>query len=291
MGVRPAAVKLLVFLYIMQPSSSLFSQYQTFQNSRVKPEDYVKRYSTDLGIDDAKARVKGARTAIRATEDTIAAAPSSVAGRTSGSLVTDAQRNRLVQNEVAPLQEIMRTQSGAFGDASQDLTSLSSELDKRVGYGLQADDQQANTLLTLYQAASEAEKQAEAKRQWEAQMAEQKRQFDEQLRASERASARAAAAAATPSFGGGKSGGAGASGDFGATDPVQQAAYNDVASRMGQSDAAIKSDYNATLKSAGYGNAKDKIKIQIYHKLRPDLFGGSAVPARAVADNWKDLSY
>lgn len=269
----------------MQPSSSLFQQYQTFQNSRTKPEDYVKRYSTDLGVDDAKARVKSARTAIRATEDTISAAPEGVAGRTSGSLVTDAQRNRLVQNEVAPLNEIMRTQSNAFGDASQDLSTLGSELDKRVGYGLQSDDTQANTLLTLYQAATEQEKQAEARRQWEAQMAEQKRQFDEQAKAS----ARAAAAAASPSFGGkgGAAGGAGVT----KTDPVQQAAYNDVASRMGQSDGAIKSDYQATLKSAGYGNAKDMQKIQIYHKLRPDLFGGSAVPAQAVVSNWKDLSF
>lgn len=271
----------------MQPSSSLFQQYQTFQNSRTKPEDYVKRYSTDLGVEDAKARVKSARTAIRSTEDTIAAAPESVAGRTGGSLVTDAQRNRLTQNEIAPLNEIMRIQSGAFSDANADLTTLGSELDKRVGYGLQADDTQANTLLTLFQAASEAEKQAEARRQWEAQMAEQKRQFDE----AQKASARAAAAAASPSFGGGKSGGAGASGSFGATDPVQQAAYNDVAGRMGQSDGAIKSDYNATLKSAGYGNARDMAKIQIYHKLRPDLFGGSAVPAKAVVSNWKDLSF
>ena len=270
----------------MQPSSSLFQQYQQFQQNRVKPEDYVKRYSTDLGVDDAKARVKSARTAIRATEDTISAAPEGVAGRTSGSLVTDAQRNRLVQNEVAPLQEIMRTQSNAFGDASQDLTTLGSELDKRVGYNLQSDDTQANSLLTLYQAASEAEKQAEARRQWEAQMAESKRQFDEQ----QKASARAAAAAASPSFGGGK-GGAAASTGVTKTDPVQQAAYNDVASRMGQSDGAIKSDYAATLKSAGYGNVKDQQKIQIYHKLRPDLFGGSAVPAQAVVSNWRDLSF
>lgn len=263
----------------MQPSSALFGQYQAFQQNRVKPEDYVKRYSTDLGVDDAKERVKSARTAIRSTEDTIAATPDSVAGRTGGSLVTDAQRNRLVQNEVAPLNEIMRTQSSAFGDASQDLSTLSNEVDKRVGYGLQSDDTQANTLLTLYQAASEKEKQDEARRQWEAQMAEQKRQFDEQ----QKAAARAAAAAASPSFGGGGAKAGAAATPAAATDPVQQSAYNDVASRMGQSDGAIKSDYNATLKSANYGNVRDKMKIEIYHKLRPDLFG-KGIPAAVLAN-------
>ena len=262
----------------MQPSSSLFQQYQTFQNSRTKPEDYVKRYSTDLGVEDAKARVKSARTAIRATEDTIAGTPDSVSGRTSGSLVTDAQRNRLVQNEVAPLNEVMRTQSNAFGDANADLSTLSNEVDKRVGYGLQSDDTQANTLLTLYQAATEQEKQQEAIRQYNEQLAESKRQFDLQ----QKAAAQARAAAASPSFGGGGAK-AGATGAAAATDPVQQSAYNDVASRMGQSDGAIKSDYNATLKSANYGNVRDKMKIEIYHKLRPDLFG-KGIPAAVLAN-------
>ena len=271
----------------MQPSSKLFSQYQAFQQKRVKPEDYVKRYSTDLGVDDAKARVAGARTAIRATEDTITAAPDSVAGRTSGSLVTDAQRNRLVQNEVAPLQEMMRTQSNAYNDANQGLTQLSDELGKRVAYGLQADDTQANSLLTLYQAASESEKQKEAVRQWKAQMAEQKRQFNESQKAAERQSARAAAAA-SPTYGGG-----GSTAPRGkVTDSIQQAAYNDVASRMSQSDGAIKSDYRATLKSANRGNKKDIQKIAIYRKLRPDLFASQGLtPAAAGLSNWKDLKF
>ena len=271
----------------MQPSSSLFSQYQTFQNSRVKPEDYVKRYSTDLGVDDAKARVKSARTAIRATEDTISGVPDSVAGRTSGSLVGDAQRNRLVQNEVAPMQDVLRTQNAGYGDASQDFNVLNTDLNTKVGLALQGDDQQANSLLTLYQAAASAEAEAEKKRQFEAQMAEQKRQFDEQAKAS----ARAAAAAASPSFGGG---GAkpGAAGAVAATNPVQQAAYNDVAGRMGQSDAAIKSDFNAIMKSANNGNTKDIEKIKIYQKLRPDLFASVGVTPRAAGiSNWKDLKF
>jgi hypothetical protein len=183
------------------------------------------------------------------------------------------------------MQDVLRTQNAGYQDASQDLTTLGGDLDKRVALALQGDDTQANTLLTLYQAAFQSEQEAEKKRQFEAQMAEQKRQFDEQQKAAARA---AAAARATPSFGGGSSAAGGGSGAQ--TDPVQQAAYNDVASRMGQSDAAIKSDYNATLKSAGYGNVKDQQKIQIYHKLRPDLFG-KGVPAKAVVSNWQQLSF
>ena len=167
----------------MQPSTNYLSQYQTFSNNRVKPEDYVKRYSADLGVDDAKARVKSARSAIKATEDTIAATPDSVSGRTSGSLVTDAQRNRLVQNEVAPLQDVLRTQGGAYGDASTDFSTLNSDLNRRVDLSLSQDESQANSLLTLYQAAMEQEKQQEAKRQFDAQMAIENARLAETKRA------------------------------------------------------------------------------------------------------------
>lgn len=62
------------------------------------------------------------------------------------------------------------------------------------------------------------------------------------------------------------------------TDPVQQAAYNDVQTRVTQlAPAQIISDYNATKISAGYGNAKDKAKLAFYEALRPDLFRTAAV--------------
>lgn len=183
----------------MQPSTSLFSQYDTFQKSRVKPEDYVKRYSTDLGVEDAKSRVKSARSAIKSTEDTIAATPDSVSGRTSGSLVTDSQRNRLVQNEVAPMNEVLRTQGNNYSEASGDLNTLNTDLNRKVDLSLNADDTQANTLMQLYAAALESEKAAEAKRQFE----EGLRLEREKMAASERASR---AAYATPSFGGGTTG-------------------------------------------------------------------------------------
>ena len=103
---------------------------------------------------------------------------------------------------------------------------------------------------------------------------------DDQLRRD----AEARSAASRGGFGGFSGGG----GDGGGgrvqgaqTDPTQQAAYNDVFSRIqGQNDAALRSDYAATKKSAAFGNTRDKIKLQIYAQLRPDLFRG--VPASAV---------
>lgn len=251
----------------MQPSSSLFSQYDSFQKSRVKPEDYVKRYSTDLGVEDAKTRVKSARSAIRSTEDTIAATPDSVSGRTSGSLVTDSQRNRLVQNEIAPMNEVLRTQGNNYSEASGDLNTLNTDLNRKVDLALNADDTQANTLMQLYAAALESEKAAEAKRQFE----EGLRLEREKMAASERA---ARAAYATPSFGGGTTGAAPAAamtkkangGGFAFADAdgnsISAAQY---ASLTGK-------DIRDVLYTMGQQG--DSYAAQVYNQLRSDPFFG-----------------
>ena len=54
-------------------------------------------------------------------------------------------------------------------------------------------------------------------------------------------------------------------------------------------DRALVSDYNATLKSARYGNTRDKQKLAMYHSVRPDLFGRE-VPISAISNGGK-LSY
>lgn len=70
-----------------------------------------------------------------------------------------------------------------------------------------------------------------------------------------------------------------------ATNPIKQAAYNDVFTRIQQyTPAQLISDYNATKLSANYGNEKDKQKLLFYAQLLPSLFGakGSAIgPARS----------
>lgn len=52
------------------------------------------------------------------------------------------------------------------------------------------------------------------------------------------------------------------------------------------SDRDLVSDYNTTLKSAGFGNQRDKQKLELYHSVRPDLFG-SAIPGQAFANGGK----
>jgi len=105
----------------------------------------------------------------------------------------------------------------------------------------------------------------------------QERQLAEQRRAS------AAANSFSPSFGGiGGAGGnlaapqqgyTGMGGQPSKIDKLQQDAYNDVRTRVGQQTAAqLQSDYLATARSAKNGNQRDLIKLQLYRQLAPNLF-------------------
>lgn len=251
----------------MQPSSQIFSQYQTFTKSRVKPEDYVKKYSAELGVDDARERVKSARSAIKSTEDTITATPDSVAGRTSDSLTTDAQRNRLVSNEVTPLLDVLNTQNRGYTEAQQDAETLTGDVDRRVGYALQADDTAGNDLLTLYQAAVSAEATEEDKRRYTEELALKKAQLAESQRAN------------NMQFGGGGIGG-------GATGSTPKAV---MAPKSNGSGFAFADSTGAPISAAQYatltgkdirdvlytmGQSGDSYAAQVYNQLRTDPYFG-----------------
>lgn len=113
--------------------------------------------------------------------------------------------------------------------------------------------------------------------------------------------ARAAASAGSgggggfsPTFGGGATTSRTATAGGGAAVPAgMQALYNQVFMKSDGGtwdDNALRSDYNATRASAGYGNARDKQKLLLYHAVRPDLFG-SSVPASGTFTNSSQIRY
>lgn len=184
----------------MATSRDYLSQYEQYQKNRTRPEDYIKKYSSELGVDSTRQSVADARAAINATQGVIRATPDSVAGRTSGSLVTDAQRNRLVQNELAPLNEALSGQKDTYGELRGNLSDLLEEAGMRSTAAYRADETQATTLKDLYDATFKAEQEAEARRRWEAEQAESKRQFDARMAEARR---QGGSGGISPTFGGG----------------------------------------------------------------------------------------
>lgn len=248
----------------MSPSSSqdALNQIVAYRNTIKDPSTILAEARNRYGIDSVNGRIQNLRGSITNTENLLNGVDASVTGRTSGTLTTEAQRQRIVANERQPISETLATQQSGLSNEQQNLTDLQGQAatDAQLTYGGQQD--QLSYLKSIYDALFAKEQQDEAIRQ-----------FNENLKAQ-----KAAAAASLASLGGG-GGAAPAASNGEPTDPLAQIAYNDVRTRVSQqSDAALKGDYNATALSAGYGNAKDKLKLQYYKQLRPDLFGNYTPP-------------
>jgi len=117
---------------------------------------------------------------------------------------------------------------------------------------------------------------------------EEQRRWEQQQAAAREAAARSASSG-FGGFGGttkGASTQSAGGGALGNVDPKLQSLYNQVFIKPDGTEwdnQSLVNDYNATLKSAQYGNARDKLKIELYHRARPDLFGAS-IPIAATAN-------
>ena len=253
----------------MPPNSqSAFDELRNFQGSRRKAADILKESESRLGLPDATKRQQGLRTAITNTENLIKAVEPSVSGRTGGSLVTEAQKTRLVGLERQPLDTAFSEQNRALEGES----AIASELQRRAlqesQLQLSEDDARQNALQGVYSTLYQREQDAIAK-------AERDRAFEEQKRLVAEEQKRLAAQ--TNLFNPGSS--SGSTSTPAITDPTKQSAYNEVYDRMNNStNEQLLSDFQATQRSANLGNARDKAKIQFYLTFNPNLFRYAVIP-------------
>lgn len=262
----------------MQPQSSqeALSQLQTFQSSRRKPQDVLRERETQLGVPTSQQRLVGLRGAISNTENLIKNVDPSVSGRTQGSLVTEAQKSRLINMEREPLASQFTEQNRALEGETANMNELSRRALQDAQLQISADDAQQNSLQGLYGMLYQREQDETARREREA---AERQQADYLKRILDRDNPPNPTPTPEANTGNG-------------LDPNQVKAYQDVQTRLKGSPQQIMSDYLATLKSANFGNVMDKIKVQLYHRERPDLFGGAnplggAMRAITEAENFK----
>jgi hypothetical protein len=257
-------------------TASLAKQIADYDATRKNSNDVLNDAMTKYGIPEIRSRVSGLRTTLSNTENALSAVDPSLRGRTGGSLVTQAQLSKQIADERAPIAEQYGQQSRALATESANQSDALSAAKLLAENQINDYNTGRQALTSRYEIADSQER--ERRRREEADRAYALQQSEAR---------RAAAAVAGYSLGGG--GGAGTSAapqGVPKTDAVQQAAFNDIQSRIdrGENDSALKSDYAATLKSANFGNVKDKIKVQLYHQLRPDLFS-AGVPSSVVTSN------
>lgn len=126
---------------------------------------------------------------------------------------------------------------------------------------------------------------------WERQFAEQRRQYEDQLEASKRAAAARGGGGGFNLAGAMNSGGLTKGGATAGPNIPKglQTLYNQVFVKGDGGmwgDRDLVNDYNSTFKSAQYGNTRDKQKLELYHSVRPDLFG-AGMPSRTLSNSQK----
>lgn len=193
----------------MPPSSATaYQTLQDFQANRATPDSAVAAGQDKYGVTGIGSQLDALRTMTGNLQTSIKNVDPSVTGRTAGSLVTEAQRGAIVNNERAPLvDQYNATQNNANEVSHQydEATGLASNYANSL---LQGDENKYNELFGNY--TTLAGREADA-----AKAAEAKREFDLQL-----ADSQAARKAAASSGAGGISLGGLGGGGNGATTPT-----------------------------------------------------------------------
>lgn len=275
----------------MNPTTSAdaLTQLQQIQSQSQDPNAILANQRQQLGVQNAQDTVTGLRGAINSTTKLLSQVAPSVMGRTGNSLVTNAQATKQISNEQAPINQTLTDQGTQLTQDQQDLTDLQNQAQTAATGVYQGQQDKLSYAQNLYNTLYQKEKDAQAEADAQAAQAEQTREYNETLAANKAASA---AASFSPTLGGGNNSTSKAAP---ATDPIQQAAYNDVNSRVqavinGQhSDQWLKNDYAATQNSANRGNKQDQAKLILYAQLRPDLFGKSI--SASVLGNGSQLRF
>lgn len=167
-------------------SKGALAELKAFQGSRKGAGDYYSQYQNELGVGDAQARSNDIRSLIRNTEGALKGVNQSVAGRTRGQGVNEAQRARLEGLERAPIAEELGTLQGSFADEQQNYRDLLSQATTRAGQSYQSDadrlaglESNYNKLFQSEQAAAEQARQLREEERWRQQFEEDRRQFQE----------------------------------------------------------------------------------------------------------------
>jgi hypothetical protein len=139
----------------------LTKELGTFDKGTQAPIDIYNQTLDQLGISDVRTRVQGLREQLMNTESLLRGVEGSVTGRTQNSLVTEAQRQRLVASEQAPMSELLRTMGGNFENAQAEEQSILGEGKTTADLTFQGQQAQREALMGRLQIAIDSAKTKE----------------------------------------------------------------------------------------------------------------------------------
>lgn len=246
-------------------SATLAKQIQDYDSKRKSSADLLNEALAEKGVPEIRDRVANLRTTLTNTENALNAVDPSVTGRTSRSLVTEAQRQRMVANERQPLAQQYGEQERAFGNESSNLTTMETAA-RQIAEG-RINDYTVGRQALQSQYDVALARELEQRRREEADRAYQLQQ--QQLAEAKR---QATAASTGYSLGGGYSPAAPQS----SGNTVKNRAVADVGQLMARKGTKdFYQEVNAIAKSAGYGNAYDQAKLELIRAAQPGLFNSN----------------
>jgi len=162
----------------MPTSSEIAQQLATYDANRKSSADILNEAMKKYGIPEMRGRVSGLRTTLSNTENALNAVDPSVTGRTSGSLVTEAQRQRMIANERTPIAQQYGQQSQALTTESANLTDAERAANTLAQGTINDYTTGRNAIQSRYDDAYKVEQAAMAQQAAREQAAEQRRQFE-----------------------------------------------------------------------------------------------------------------
>lgn len=119
-------------------------------DSREKPIDVYKRISAEQGLPELRSASKTLTQQINGIEDYLDQIEPNVAARSRESIITEAQRARLVQSEKEPLQQRLGNYTRDLGRIGNTITATNAEVGNLVNLTQQGDEQAMESLKLVY---------------------------------------------------------------------------------------------------------------------------------------------
>lgn len=108
-------------------TNGAFGNYLTYMQNQQTPLDFYTAISKAQGIPAMQDTAKTLQGQIYNTEDALGKIPQDVGATTGNSLVTQAQRNGIINAKSQPLQDTLTKQSTAYGRASDAVTQAKAD--------------------------------------------------------------------------------------------------------------------------------------------------------------------
>jgi len=124
-----------------QPVNEAQASYIKAMQMRANPMDIYSKFEEAMGIPQQRKAAGSLREQVYGLEDAIKGVKGQVAGTTRESMVTEAQRQRLVQRTQEPLLENLGTIGTSLGRVESAITSAEQTLATKVGLAMQGQAQ------------------------------------------------------------------------------------------------------------------------------------------------------